>query len=47
MPLAFFRRIGMTELLIIAFVFLLVLGNRLPHVMDSLGKSITNFRNRF
>jgi sec-independent protein translocase protein TatA len=35
---------GMGELLIIAFVALLVFGNRLPSVMRSLGKSVTEFK---
>ena len=44
MPLAFFQNIGTTELLIVAFVSLLVFGNRLPSVMRSLGKSVTEFK---
>ena len=32
------------ELLIIAFVALLIFGNRLPSVMRSLGKSVTEFK---
>ncbi len=36
--------LGMTELLIIAFVSLLIFGNRLPSVMRSLGKSVTEFK---
>jgi len=35
---------GTQELLIIAFVALLVFGNRLPSVMRSLGKSVTEFK---
>jgi sec-independent protein translocase protein TatA len=42
MPLAFIP--GTQELLIIAFVALLVFGNRLPSVMRSLGKSVTEFK---
>ncbi len=34
----------MPELMIIAFVALLIFGNRLPSVMRSLGKSVTEFK---
>ncbi len=34
----------MTELMIVAFVSLLIFGNRLPSVMRSLGKSVTEFK---
>jgi sec-independent protein translocase protein TatA len=34
----------MQELLIIGFVALLIFGNRLPSVMRSLGKSVTEFK---
>jgi sec-independent protein translocase protein TatA len=44
MPLAFFQNLGMTELMIIAFISLLIFGNRLPSVMRSLGKSVTEFK---
>ena len=44
MPFAFFQNIGTTELLIVAFVSLLMFGNRLPSVMRSLGKSVTEFK---
>jgi sec-independent protein translocase protein TatA len=44
MPLAFFQNLGMTELMIVAFVSLLIFGNRLPSVMRSLGKSVTEFK---
>jgi sec-independent protein translocase protein TatA len=43
-PLAFLGSIGMPELLAISFVALLVFGNRLPSVMRSLGKSVTEFK---
>jgi sec-independent protein translocase protein TatA len=43
-PLAFFQSIGPTELIIVAFVSLLMFGNRLPSVMRSLGKSVTEFK---
>jgi sec-independent protein translocase protein TatA len=41
---AFIGPLGTTELLIIAFVALLIFGNRLPSVMRSLGKSVTEFK---
>lgn len=44
MPFAFLQNVGTTELLIVAFVSLLVFGNRLPSVMRSLGKSVTEFK---
>ena len=44
MPFAFLPNVGPTELLIVAFIALLVFGNRLPSVMRSLGKSVTEFK---
>jgi sec-independent protein translocase protein TatA len=44
MPLAFFPSLGGPEVLVIAFVALLIFGNRLPSVMRSLGKSVTEFK---
>jgi sec-independent protein translocase protein TatA len=44
LPFAFFQSIGPTELIIVAFVSLLIFGNRLPSVMRSLGKSVTEFK---
>jgi sec-independent protein translocase protein TatA len=44
MPFAFLPNLGMTELMIVAFVSLLIFGNRLPSVMRSLGKSVTEFK---
>lgn len=35
---------GGPELIIVAFVALLLFGNRLPSVMRSLGKSVTEFK---
>jgi sec-independent protein translocase protein TatA len=35
---------GGSELLVIAAVALLIFGNRLPGVMRSLGKSVTEFK---
>jgi sec-independent protein translocase protein TatA len=43
-PLAFLPNLGTTELLVVAFVSLLIFGNRLPSVMRSLGKSVTEFK---
>jgi sec-independent protein translocase protein TatA len=44
MPFAFLPNLGMPELMIVAFVSLLIFGNRLPSVMRSLGKSVTEFK---
>lgn len=44
MPFAFLPNLGTPELLIIAFASLLIFGNRLPSVMRSLGKSVTEFK---
>ena len=44
MPLAFLGMPGGYEVLIIGFVALLIFGNRLPSVMKSLGKSVTEFK---
>ena len=43
-PFAFLPNLGTTELLVVAFVSLLIFGNRLPSVMRSLGKSVTEFK---
>ncbi len=43
-PFAFLPNLGPTELLVVAFVALLIFGNRLPSVMRSLGKSVTEFK---
>jgi sec-independent protein translocase protein TatA len=44
MPLTFLPNLGTTELMVVAFVSLLIFGNRLPSVMRSLGKSVTEFK---
>lgn len=44
MPFAFLPNLGATELMVVAFVSLLIFGNRLPSVMRSLGKSVTEFK---
>ncbi|AMV36454.1 twin-arginine translocase TatA/TatE family subunit [Planctomyces sp. SH-PL62] len=44
MLFAFLPNLGTTELVIVAFVSLLMFGNRLPSVMRSLGKSVTEFK---
>ncbi|CAN5650554.1 twin-arginine translocase TatA/TatE family subunit [soil metagenome] len=43
-PLAFLPHIGGYEVVVIGFVALLVFGNRLPSVMRSLGRSVTEFK---
>ena len=42
--LAFLQNIGMPELLVCAFVALLLFGRRLPEVGRSLGKGIIEFK---
>ncbi len=44
MPLAFIGLPGGYEVLVVGFVALLIFGNRLPSVMRSLGKSVTEFK---
>ena len=44
MPFAFLGSIGPMELTILAGICLLFFGNRLPSVMRSLGKSVTEFK---
>ncbi len=43
-PRAFLPNLGGPELIIVGFVALLIFGNRLPSVMRSLGKSVTEFK---
>ena len=42
--LGFFGMPGQFELLIVAFVILLLFGNRLPSVMRSLGRGVVEFK---
>ena len=44
MPLAFLQQLGPMEMMVVGFVALLIFGNRLPSVMRSLGKSVTEFK---
>lgn len=44
LPFAFLPTLQGPEILIIGFVALLVFGNRLPGVMRSLGRSVTEFK---
>ena len=44
LPLAFLPSLHGPELIIVGFVALLIFGNRLPGVMRSLGKSVTEFK---
>ncbi len=44
MPLAFLPSLGPVEMVVVAGVCLLFFGNRLPSVMRSLGKSVTEFK---
>jgi sec-independent protein translocase protein TatA len=43
-PFAFLPTFGGYEMIIVALVCLLIFGNRLPSVMRSLGKSVTEFK---
>jgi len=44
LPFAFLPTFGGYEMIIVALVCLLIFGNRLPSVMRSLGKSVTEFK---
>ncbi len=44
MSLLIFGPVGFKELLVIAFIFLLLFGTRLPNLMRNLGKGVTGFK---
>ncbi len=44
LPFAFMGSLGPMEIAIVGGVMLLLFGNRLPSVMRSLGKSVTEFK---
>ena len=44
LPFAFLGSLGPMEIAIVGGVMLLLFGNRLPSVMRSLGKSVTEFK---
>ncbi len=43
-PLGYFGMPGPLEMIIIAAIFLLLFGNRLPSVMRSLGRGVVEFK---
>ena len=43
-PLGYFGMPGPLEMLIVAAIFLLLFGNRLPSVMRSLGRGVVEFK---
>jgi sec-independent protein translocase protein TatA len=43
-PFAFLPSIGPMEMLIVAFIALLLFGNRLPSTMRSLGRGVVEFK---
>ncbi len=44
LPFSFIGMPGLPEMLIVGVIVLLLFGNRLPSVMRSLGKGITEFK---
>ena len=44
LPFAILPKPGMTELIVVAFVAVLIFGNRLPPVMRSLAKSVIEYK---
>ncbi len=44
LPFAIFNQFGPMEMMVVGFVALLLFGQRLPTVMRSLGKSVTEFK---
>jgi sec-independent protein translocase protein TatA len=44
LSLLLFGTFGWQELLIIAFILLLLFGTRLPNIMRNLGKGVTSFK---
>ena len=44
LPFSFIGMPGLPEMLIVGVIILLLFGNRLPSVMRSLGKGITEFK---
>lgn len=43
-PFGYFGMPGPVEMLIVAAIFLLLFGNRLPSVMRSLGRGVVEFK---
>ncbi len=43
-PIAFLHGVGLPELVIIGVIVLLLFGSRLPSLMNSLGRSVVEFK---